>query len=324
MKKKLVLTLATLGAASMLCGFDNTQTAESVLSQMQEVSNNVNAETMTMDMNMDLAVNVSDGETTTPVNVTGNGGFDISASIEPFGMQMEGSFDMNVLGQAQTMTMKMYMVPTEDGGIASYVYTEDSATGEGKWAYQAEDSVQISSLKDPSAVTITPDQFAEWGIDFALAPEAADFNGTECYLLSATVDKVALEQMITKASELTGEEIMTEDVTMVLSLLEGFKMNLEYYVDTATYFPVGMHIDFNGTDLTSVNAMLAGIFASAQSEDGSSTSIELILNDLSVNASMAEADSVTITVPDEALAAVESGEAVTTDSLDDLMAEIEG
>ena len=40
MKKKLVLGLAVLGTASMLCGFDNTQTANDVLQKTQEASEN--------------------------------------------------------------------------------------------------------------------------------------------------------------------------------------------------------------------------------------------------------------------------------------------
>lgn len=61
MKKKLVLGLAVLGTASMLCGFDNTQTANDVLQKTQEASKDAAGVTMTMKMNFDGAVNVNDG-----------------------------------------------------------------------------------------------------------------------------------------------------------------------------------------------------------------------------------------------------------------------
>ena len=50
MKKKLVLGLAVLGTASMLCGFDNTQTANDVLQKTQEASKDAAGVTMTMKM----------------------------------------------------------------------------------------------------------------------------------------------------------------------------------------------------------------------------------------------------------------------------------
>ena len=53
MKKKLVLGLAVLGTASMLCGFDNTQTANDVLQKTQEASKDAAGVTMTMKMNFD-------------------------------------------------------------------------------------------------------------------------------------------------------------------------------------------------------------------------------------------------------------------------------
>ena len=91
MKKKLVLGLAVLGTASMLCGFDNTQTANDVLQKTQEASKDAAGVTMTMKMNFDGAVNVNDGSTTSTLQAKLTGGFDMAANMDPFGMQMDGN-----------------------------------------------------------------------------------------------------------------------------------------------------------------------------------------------------------------------------------------
>ena len=48
MKKKLLVGLFTLTAASMLCGFDSAETVDGVLTKMQEAT--ANAESMSMNM----------------------------------------------------------------------------------------------------------------------------------------------------------------------------------------------------------------------------------------------------------------------------------
>ena len=103
MKKKLVLGLAVLGTASMLCGFDNTQTANDVLQKTQEASKDAAGVTMTMKMNFDGAVNVNDGSTTSTLQAKLTGGFDMAANMDPFGMQMDGNAAVSFFGQNQTV-----------------------------------------------------------------------------------------------------------------------------------------------------------------------------------------------------------------------------
>lgn len=132
MKKKLVLGLAVLGTASMLCGFDNTQTANDVLQKTQDATKNVAGATMTMKMNLDGALNVSDGSTTSTLQAKLTGNFDLAANMDPYGMKMEGNVEMSFFGQNQTVDLEMYGLTNEDGAFDSYIYTKDSATGEGQ------------------------------------------------------------------------------------------------------------------------------------------------------------------------------------------------
>ena len=318
MKKKLVLGLAVLGTASMLCGFDNTQTANDVLQKTQEASKDAAGVTMTMKMNFDGAVNVNDGSTTSTLQAKLTGGFDMAANMDPFGMQMDGNAAVSFFGQNQTVDMKMYAVTNEDGALDTYVYSKDSATGEGQWEHTTDSSIDYSQLINLSN-SFNVSDYADWGLTFELAPEAAEVDGKECYLLSAVIDKDALNTLINKSSELTGEDLSSDtDVATALAYLDGISLKLQYYIDTTTYLPVSMHMDLNDSDLTNLNAVFAGALASS---DDSSTA-EIVLNDASIDVTCAYGDAVDITVPDEAIQAAQDVENPVT-SIEDAVGEIE-
>ena len=319
MKKKLVLGLAVLGTASMLCGFDNTQTANDVLQKTQDATKNVAGATMTMKMNLDGALNVSDGSTTSTHQAKLTGNFDLAANKDPYGMKMEGNVEMSFFGQNQTVDLEMYGLTNEDGAFDSYIYTKDSATGEGQWQHTTDSSIDYSQLINLSN-SFNVSDYADWGLTFELAPEAAEVDGKECYLLTAVIDKDALNTLINKSSELTGEDLSSDtDVATALAYLDGISLKLQYYIDTTTYLPVSMHMDLNDSDLTNLNALLAGALAS--SSDDTSTA-ELVLNDLSFDISCTYGDAVDITVPDEAIQAAQDVENPVT-SIEDAVGEIE-
>ncbi len=319
MKKKLVLGLAVLGTASMLCGFDNTQTANDVLQKTQDATKNVAGATMTMKMNLDGALNVSDGSTTSTLQAKLTGNFDLAANMDPYGMKMEGNVEMSFFGQNQTVDLEMYGLTNEDGAFDSYIYTKDSATGEGQWQHTTDSSIDYSQLINLSN-SFNVSDYADWGLTFELAPEAAEVDGKECYLLTAVIDKDALNTLINKSSELTGEDLSSDtDVATALAYLDGISLKLQYYIDTTTYLPVSMHMDLNDSDLTNLNALLAGALAS--SSDDTSTA-ELVLNDLSFDISCTYGDAVDITVPDEAIQAAQDVENPVT-SIEDAVGEIE-
>ena len=319
MKKKLVLGLAVLGSASMLCGFDNTQTANDVLQKTQDATKNVAGATMTMKMNLDGALNVSDGSTTSTLQAKLTGNFDLAANKDPYGMKMEGNVEMSFFGQNQTVDLEMYGLTNEDGAFDSYIYTKDSATGEGQWQHTTDSSIDYSQLINLSN-SFNVSDYADWGLTFELAPEAAEVDGKECYLLTAVIDKDALNTLINKSSELTGEDLSSDtDVATALAYLDGISLKLQYYIDTTTYLPVSMHMDLNDSDLTNLNALLAGALAS--SSDDTSTA-ELVLNDLSFDISCTYGDAVDITVPDEAIQAAQDVENPVT-SIEDAVGEIE-
>ena len=70
MKKKLLLGLTVLGAASMLCGFDSAETADSLYQKMSDATADVSGMSMSIGMNLDAAINVSDGTTDSSLGIS--------------------------------------------------------------------------------------------------------------------------------------------------------------------------------------------------------------------------------------------------------------
>lgn len=303
MKKKVLFCLAALGTASMLFGFDSAETAESILEKTQTaVMENASGADTDMDINMDVSLDISDSTTSSSIGIGASGNFDLAMNMEPAALSMDGKFDMSIFGQSQSMTMKMYGVTSEDGTFDTYVYSEDSASGEeGSWIHQSSDLAGLN-MEDFMEQTADVD-FSEWGLDFELASDPVTVDGTECYLLTAVMDSSSFETILEKAAEMSDQnDLSDENTEMVMSMLDGLKIKFEYYVDTASYFPVKFHMDLNDSDLSAISQYLA----MSMGEMAEGSSIELVLNDISVDASMAYGDAKEIIVPEEALAAPES------------------
>ncbi len=320
MKKQFLTGLAVIAAASMLCGFDSAETIDSLGEKMAAAEVDLQSMSMTMDVNLDAALNMSDGTNTSNMPFTAAGSMQIDYTLDPIAMKMDGSFDVAALSEGQTIPIESYMTTGEDGTMTMYVKDPTS----GAWAAQSDNSgINMKELMDSTTgQSMSFGELAEWGLNFELAPEAADVNGTECYLLSGTIDSAALNTIIQKTSETTGEDLTAdENVSMVLSLFDGIVMNIEYYVDASTYLPAKMHMDLNGSDLTTINAFINQIMAGAVSEGAAATTVDLVLNDCSVDATISYNSVDEIVIPDEVLAAPNAD--VDVSSLTDAVAEAE-
>ena len=319
MKKKLLSGLVILGAASMLCGFDSAETLESLSEKMNEASAAAEGVNATMDMNVDAAVNLNDGTNTTPLNFMLDAAYKYSIAMKPFAMQMEGTMDMSGVTGEQSMALEMYGVTDENGAMKTYAYTEDGATGEGQWVVDTNDDMDINAMIEASAASaMNYADLAEWGLSFELAPEAADVDGTECYMLSTVIDSTSLNTLLAKASEMTGEDLTSdENVTMALSMLEGLKIDVIYYVDAATYLPVKIHMNMNDSDFSTLSAMINSFLGSAATEDAPATTAELAVNNISIDMLTSYGAAPEITVPQEALDAEASGAAESIEDLED-------
>lgn len=302
MKRKLLLGLVALGAASVLCGFDSAETADSVLEKMQAATPQ-DSMSMDMSLNVNVDMNIGDGTTTSTLQIAATADYNTQVILDPLAMQMDITANVSALGTSEDLAMKLYAVTNDENVLEAYIYTEDSSTGESGWEYTvADEDYDIEALleaAESASESMDASNLADWGLTFELASEPADFDGTECYLLSTVVDADSLGTIMEKVAELSGEDLTSdEDLATVLALMDGLKLNIEYYVDTATYIPVALHMDMNDSDLSILSSLAQGYLG-----DEEGTTIDLVLNDVSVDATMSYGTVDSITVPDEAIAA---------------------
>ncbi len=302
MKKQLLTGLAIVAAASMLCGFDSAETLDSLSEKMAAAEVDMKSMSMGMDINLDAALNMSDGTTSNNMPITAAGSLQIDYTLDPIAMKMDGSIDVAALSDGQTTPIESYMVTAEDGTMTTYM--KDPVSG--SWQAQSDSTgIDIKALMDSTAgQSVSFSEMSEWGLNFELAPEAADVNGAECYLLSCTFDSAALNTILQKASEMTGQDLTAdENVSLALSMLDGIVLNIEYYVDASTYLPAKAHLDLNGSDFSTLNALIGQTMVSVLGESAASTTFDLVLNDCSFDATIAYNTVDEIVIPDEVLAA---------------------
>lgn len=300
MRKKIFTAALLLGMSSMLCGFDQAETVESILQKQQEAAAAVSSTSSVVTVNADLAIDLSGAALKT--TTSGEIEFDLIPSGPDF--RLEGSIDFlsPLLAQENTYDFQLFLKTDEAGGADVYVYYANAVTGESYWDHDSAKGVDVRSLMSLSS-SINSEKLAALGIDFTLAPEAKENDGTECYQLAAVLDSSTFAAVLDKTSELAGQDLSAdESFASAMQLLEGLKINLSYDIDTETFLPVGMHLDLNDSDLSVIEELVSSYLTSAMSSEEPLT-VSIALNDLSVNA-VNTYDTVTeITVPDEALAA---------------------
>lgn len=309
MKKKLLFCLAALGVSSMLFGFDSAETADSLMGKIQEAAAASAGLTMELNVNADIDLETSiipnDASASTVSSranlVRCSGTFHGASNTDPFAAAVGGSMDLSANDGSEnySLSARAYSVPTEDGKMDSYFYVEDSSQGVGRWLRVSPDSLNINVQAAGNF------DISQLGIDFTLAPGTVDVNGTECYLLSSEVAFPDFQTRIADIAQEAGQDLTSNPYyAMVLSFLEKFKINFAYYVDASTFLPVSLHMDLNDSDLSELSSMLT-LFTYGVPEEGASyqNSLNLILNDLSVDVSMTYGEAAAITVPEEALSA---------------------
>ncbi len=316
MKKKLSAGILILSAALPLCGFDSAPSAQNILEQSSEAASSASSLRTDLGLNADIALAIGDGTITTSISFLADADYTISLTLDPFAAKVEGSYLLSSLGFDETEETQLYAVINEDGTLAVYEYTEDaSSQEEGSWNYSEDSSFNYNDLLSSdllsSSMPFDIGALADWGLDFTLAPEPEDYNGTQCYHLSAAVDVNSLETTLEQNGALTGEDSSdSSDLSDALSVLDGLRLQIDYYADTASYLPAALHMDLNSSDLSGLNASLLALLSPFDSEDAD-TSIAIVLNNLSFDCTMSYNDVDSITVPQEALDAAKENETET-------------
>lgn len=298
MKKRLSAVLIAIGAVSMLCGFDSAETAENIMQKQQEATASASSTDASISLNADIAVDFAGA----PLKAAANGTIDIEILTQEPALKLEGSVDVlsPLLAQENTYDFKLYMTTREHGTPDIYLYYGDSVSGDSVWDHEVGEGINMNDLFSlTSAVDL--DSLSSLGIDFTLSQEAVDVDGTECYELSTVVDSSTFSKVLEKASSLYGQDLSeNETVSMAMELLDGLYINISYYIDTASYLPVSMHVDMNDSDLSVLEA-LASSYVTSMMGSEEELSVSITINDLSVDVATEYNTITEIVIPDEAL-----------------------
>ncbi len=317
MKKNILFGILLLSVSWLLMGFDSSETAESVLEKSEEAMQGVQDLSAGLDLDLDADFEIGDGTITSDISLLLNAEFTMDMTLDPFALRLEGTYDFSALGTGEPGLVRIYVVPDGEDMMIYLYYQEDTSEdaddSSGTWFYSKDDTTNWTGgiLTDG---TLTTGSSGGNALGYTLTPEAVEYNGCECYELSTTLDASTLTDLLDIEDN--------ETVSLVLSFLDGIRLTLDYYVDTATCQPAGFHMDLDDSDLTSLNALLQTFLSGFDSEDAE-TSAALILNKSSLDLPITCGDVNPISVPQEALDAVESGEAEYLDDSDDAENETE-
>lgn len=302
MKKKLLAGVIALGAISMLCGFDSAETVESISDKMNEAIAACDGFSTTLAINVDGEVALDDGSSTSSIGLVASADFEADYILNPpMSAKVSGTVSYSVLGTGDEMELDTYIVPDEAGNMMTYSHVVDKTSGDDEWTATSM-GMDVASLGELATKNVNFTELEPYGISFAVAPDAYDVDGTECYLLSTTMDVNTINSVMNVASEMLGQDLAgSEDVATVLALVDGLKLDLEYYIDVETYLPVYIHMDMNDSDLTAINALINSLLGSAGSDEAPATTASLVINDLSFDMVPSYGAAPEIVLPEEAL-----------------------
>ena len=323
MKKSLLIGALMLGAASfsMLTGFDSAMTAEDVLNKSQEVSKSMNEISADAKVAIDLTADITSPMMTMNVSALIGADYSIASTLDPFAMCVDGVMtgSVTVGGETEDMSTAVteYMIAEDDGMTMYAKFSTDPSDPAGTW----------SKIKSPAGnMKEMIEKLRNMNFDYASLPfsyELADapvtVNGRECYHLTATA---TIEEILLLAQpyleEMGDTAGMSADELFAFgSLLSGLQFVYEADVDAETFDMIAFRMTTEGTDWNYIASNLASMLSTG--EDENAASINLDVRQFEISGTYNPDASVSIIVPEEALAAQELDENGLSGSLLDLV-----
>ncbi len=313
MKRKIFLGCTVLCASILLCGFDSSKSASDVLEKSAQSAASAGSVSAEMDLDCDVALALTDGEVSTSFPIKLSLDSEIETILNPFALGMEGDMDMQILTSSSSK-IQLYCV-TQGSTTTDLYYSYSDSSDDPSWTHLSFDGADLTDLLT-SLSTADFSSLKKIGLDFSLSSDPAQFQGEDCYLisvdsaslpindaLSAFLSDSAVDSLLSSLSDLLGTDITGDELS---NMLGDLKINIQYYVDCDSYLPLGLHIDLNDSNLSDLGTMVADVLkdmlSSFQSEDvEDNTTVDIEINDLSMDYSLSYDNVDSVTVPDAAL-----------------------
>lgn len=279
--KKLVslVLVVVLAMALVACGSSDDKedanagsadklSTEELFEKIKTTSTDVDGITMSGNIDLALKIKVSASGADAEAEMTMDGTIEAKASTDPKVTSMKGEFNMDVLGQSQAMEFENYAVENE--GVMDVYSKED-----GEWSYEQEDLSEYSGMLEGLQSSLKDVSFSD--LQEYCSDITSDLKKGN-YTIVAKMDSKKLLEIV----EDSGAD--TSSMGVDLSAVPDFMVIFTIVVDAEKYLPQSMSLalDMDKFEMQGATYEL------------SKCAIEFTFDSY---------EAVTITVPDEALAA---------------------
>ena len=293
----------------MLTGFDSALTAEDIMAKYADASKQTTAFNADIDATLDASLNILGMANDYKLSYD----MTMSATTDPLSYKMSGPVTMEITDTpSYAADMEMYMVPEGDQYA---MYYNVALNGDPSWSKSTVAAAEVQPIIDQ--LMSASFDFTQFPVVFALADAPVTANGKECYELSASLTLDELVLLVSPYLDSVNAGVSGEDLQAYASMLPGLQFNFVLDVDTASFRPIAMHLDCDGSDWSAIAATISMIMTmnGVSSEgDESVPQITLDVRTLSMDVVYDYDSPVEITLPAEAASATDLG-SVDQDSL---------
>ncbi len=311
----LAVTAAAASSFLLLSGFDSAMTVQELQDNGRAAIAADNGMSIQMIGVADLSLDMTSGEQSQSIPVTGNMDLTLNYTFEPFAMSVVGSMsgDASAFGVSGGGDVAMYLISQDDG--TGITYAKSSLAGDNAWHAASVPAEEMTKMKESVSASLEGDFSAvgeKLGIDLnaiqekfnslmTVSPEPENVNGVECYEVASTFtgDDIMelLSAVLTAVPNAGIDETTLSTYKMFVS---GIQINSVAHYEVSTFRPVAAMIDLGASDFSMIAQLLgAMMFSSEQSTEA--PTIGLTVNALNINASYLDVPE-SIEVPAEAAA----------------------
>lgn len=251
MKKVLCVWMAVALFLGMLGA--NAETLGELDAKMSEAATDVASASFAMSFDVDIALDMGEEGGRLPVQASGQVALDYTA--EPMACQVYGAVDASIVGTDVSVPIEAYVVPDLEGTPMVYVKNPQ----DDEWEVSLGHDLDLSMLGGiGEGFSFTG--LSALGVNLTLAPGTVKINNVQCYDISTVIDSDTVSGILATVGQMANMDLLAdENVSLMLTLLNGIRMNIHVYVNASSYKTERVHLDFNGSDLTSVNALIAAL-----------------------------------------------------------------
>lgn len=231
MKKILSFALCIVMVLGLLSGCQKPMDAKTLTQKIDEAYKNQTAMAAVMNMELEMSVGIAGINMDMGYDMT----MDMKADLAKGNIYVDMNADMEVLGEAQNMSMEIYYV-TEGDTMTMYMYEGEAGT----WI-KSEGEVESSETEMLTSGVIAMSEIPEEKM--TLAEEKELVNDRQCYVLTMDLDGAYFNDSMKQALG-AGME-MLNDVSDNVDW-SALNAKMVYHVDAETFLPVQITGEIQG------------------------------------------------------------------------------